>query len=84
MENLLSVREVARRLGGISVFTVHTWLSQGRLRRTKVGSRVMVRESELERFVALGDGAKGPGRPRPQKQEQEPQQARQDEALSGT
>jgi len=80
MENLLSVREVARRLGGISVFTVHTWLSQGRLRRTKVGSRVMIRESELERFVALGDGAKGPGRPRPQKQAQEPQQA-QDEAL---
>ena len=79
MENLLSVKEVARRLGGVSVFTVHAWLSEGRLMRTKVGSRVMVRESELERFVALGDGAKGPGRPRPQKQAQQ-EQAPQDEA----
>jgi excisionase family DNA binding protein len=66
MENLLSVEEVARRLGGLSKYTVHAWLSQGRLCRTKVGSRTLIRESELERFVAAGDGAKGPGRPRPE------------------
>jgi len=64
MENLLSVEEVARRLGGLSKYTIHQWLSKGRLKRTKVGSRTLIRESELERFVALGDGAKGPARPR--------------------
>lgn len=58
MEELLSVEETARRLGGISKWTVHAWLSQGKLRRTKIGSRTMVRESELERVVR--DGAKSP------------------------
>jgi excisionase family DNA binding protein len=48
---LLSVEEVARRLGGLSPFTIYRWLSQGKLRRTKVGSRVMIRESELARVI---------------------------------
>jgi excisionase family DNA binding protein len=64
MENLLSVEEAARKLGGLSVYTVHQWLSKGRLRRTKIGSRTMIRESELERFIAEGDGGKSAGRPR--------------------
>lgn len=51
MENLLSVEEAARRLGGISKWTVHAWLSKGKLRRTKVGSRTMIRESELQRII---------------------------------
>jgi excisionase family DNA binding protein len=38
MENLLSVEEAARRLGGISKWTVHAWLAKGKLRRTKVGA----------------------------------------------
>jgi excisionase family DNA binding protein len=54
MEQLLSVEEVARRLGGISKWTVHAWLSQGRLQRTKVGGRTMVRESELQRVIEEG------------------------------
>ena len=49
MEALLSVEEAARKLGGISKWTVHAWLAKGKLRRTKVGSRTMIRESELER-----------------------------------
>lgn len=69
MENLYPVEEVARKLGGVSVYTVHAWLSSGKLKRTKIGARVMVRESELERFIAAGDGAKGPGRPRPEPQQ---------------
>jgi len=77
MENLLSVEEAARRLGGLSKFTIHAWLSSGRLKRTKVGSRVMIRESELERFVALGDGAKGPGRPRLKQQPEQPREQQQ-------
>jgi excisionase family DNA binding protein len=55
---LLSVPEVARRLGGISPWTVHAWLSQGRLQRTKVGGRTMIRESELQKVIQ--DGGKSP------------------------
>jgi excisionase family DNA binding protein len=50
MEKLYSVEEAAKRLGGISTWTLHAWLSKKRLQRTKVGSRTMIRESELERF----------------------------------
>jgi excisionase family DNA binding protein len=58
MDTLLSVEEAARRLGGISKWTVHAWLSQGRLQRTKVGGRTMIRESELARVIE--DGGKSP------------------------
>jgi excisionase family DNA binding protein len=51
MESLLSVEEAARRLGGISKWTVHAWLAKGKLRRTKVGARTMIRESELQRVI---------------------------------
>lgn len=44
MEDLLSVEEAARRLGGISKWTVHGWLSKGKLKRTKVGRRTMILE----------------------------------------
>jgi excisionase family DNA binding protein len=54
LENLISVEEAAKRLGGISKWTVHAWLSQGRLRRTKVGSRTMIRESELQKVIQEG------------------------------
>ena len=52
MDRLYSVKEAAERLGGVSVWTIHSWLSKKRLQRTKVGSRTMIRESELERFLA--------------------------------
>lgn len=58
MENLLSIEETARRLGGISKWTIHAWLSQGRLQRTKVGGRTMIRESELTKVIE--DGGKSP------------------------
>jgi excisionase family DNA binding protein len=58
MEELLSVEEAARRLGGLSKYTIHAWLNSGKLRRTKVGSRTMIRESELERVIE--DGGKSP------------------------
>lgn len=51
METLLSVEEAARKLGGISKWTVHAWLAKGKLRRTKVGGRTMIRESELQRVI---------------------------------
>ena len=49
---LLSVEEAAERLGGVSRWTVYAWLSQKRLRKTKVGSRTMIQEADLEAFVA--------------------------------
>jgi excisionase family DNA binding protein len=67
METLLSVEEAARRLGGISKWTIHAWLSQGRLQRTKVGARTMIRESELAKVI--DDGGKSPA---PQKGVREP------------
>jgi hypothetical protein len=62
MDELLSVSEFARRAGGLSPFTIHAWLSSGKLRRVKVGRRTMIRASELERLIAEGDGKKSPGR----------------------
>ena len=58
MDTLLSVSEAAKQLGGISKWTVYAWLSQGKLRRTKVGGRTMIRESELANVVQ--DGGKSP------------------------
>jgi len=58
VDNLISVEEAAKRLGGISKWTVHAWLSQGKLQRTKVGGRTMIRESELQRVI--DDGGKSP------------------------
>src|SRR5262249_6207789 len=70
-------------LGGVSKNTLQGWLSQGKLRRTKVGSRTMVRESELMRMIEDGGKSRSPniatpapaparrrGRPRKDQQEQ--------------
>jgi excisionase family DNA binding protein len=65
MDNLLSVEEAAKRLGGLSKWTIHAWLSKGRLRRTKVGGRTMIRESELQRVME--DGGKSPAPRRTEK-----------------
>jgi excisionase family DNA binding protein len=57
-DKLYSVSDAAEFLGGVSPWTIHAWLSQGRLRRTKVGSRTMIRESELAKVIQ--DGGKSP------------------------
>ena len=62
MDALISVNEAARRLGGISKWTIHAWLSQGRMQRTKVGGRTMIRESELARVIEDGGKSAGPHR----------------------
>jgi excisionase family DNA binding protein len=51
MDELLSIEEAARRLGGLSIYTIQAWLSKGRLPRTKVGARTMIRESDLRAFI---------------------------------
>ena len=58
MEALLSVEQAAARLGGLSKWTIYAWLSQGKLQRTKVGGRTMIRESELCKVIE--DGGKSP------------------------
>jgi excisionase family DNA binding protein len=50
-DKLYSVKDAAAFLGGISTWTVHAWLAKGKLRRTKVGSRTMIRESDLQAFI---------------------------------
>lgn len=60
MDALVSVEEAAKLLGGISKWTVHAWLSQGRLRRVKVGSRTMIHESELQKVIQDGGKSLSP------------------------
>jgi excisionase family DNA binding protein len=48
---LYSVEDAAVFLGGLSKYTIHAWLSKGKLRRTKVGTRTMIRESDLQAFI---------------------------------
>jgi excisionase family DNA binding protein len=59
-EKLYSVAEAAQVLGGISKWTIHAWLSQGRLQRTKVGGRTMIRESELAKVIEEGGKSLSP------------------------
>lgn len=51
-EVLLSVEEAAQRLGGVSRWSIYAWMSQGRLRKTKIGSRVMIADRDLHAFIA--------------------------------
>jgi excisionase family DNA binding protein len=62
LDNLMSVEEAAKRLGGISKWTVHAWLSQEKLQRTKVGRRTMIRESELQKVIDEGGKSPAPKR----------------------
>jgi excisionase family DNA binding protein len=50
MECLLSIEQVAKSLG-ISVHTVKKMLATHQLRRTKVGRRTLIRESQLQRVI---------------------------------
>lgn len=49
---MLSVEEAAKRLGNVSKWTIYSWMSKGRIRKTKVGSRVMVSERDLQAFLS--------------------------------
>jgi len=62
MDALLSVKEAASRLGGLSKWTIYAWLTQGRLKRTKVGRRTMIRESELANVIKEGEKSWSPKR----------------------
>jgi excisionase family DNA binding protein len=58
-----SISGAAQFLGGVSNYTVEAWLSQGKLRRVKIGRRTMVGEGELLAFISRcnpGDTATAP------------------------
>jgi excisionase family DNA binding protein len=65
MENLFSVEEAAKRLGGLSKWTIYKWLTEEKLLRTKLGGRTMIRESEL--LKVINDGGKSPAPKRREK-----------------
>jgi excisionase family DNA binding protein len=69
VENLFSVVDAAKRLGGISPYTLRHWLSQGKLRFTKIGGRTMIRESDLQTMIRDGSQRKSA---RPKHRGQEP------------
>ena len=54
-DKLFSIQEASRYLGGISIWTVRAWLSQGKMNRTKIGARTMVRQSELDKLISAGE-----------------------------
>ncbi len=62
-DKLYSVEDAAALLGGISPWTVHAWLAKGRLRKTKVGARTMIFESDLRAFVAACNPESTPQNP---------------------
>jgi excisionase family DNA binding protein len=52
MKRLHGVKEAAEILG-ISVYTVRSYVRQGKLRPVRIGRRVLLQEAELERFVGV-------------------------------
>jgi excisionase family DNA binding protein len=60
LEELFSVTEAARRAGGLSKWTVYAWCSQGRLQRTKVGGRTMIKASDLAKFIEESTKSQSP------------------------
>ncbi len=60
LDRLYSVPEAAKMLGGISIWTVHAWLAQGKMQRTKVGGRTMIRGSEFQKVIQDGGKSRSP------------------------
>ena len=50
-QNLLSIPEVAARLG-LKPVTVRLWANSRKLARVKLGRRVLIPEGEIERLIA--------------------------------
>lgn len=54
-EQLQSVEDTSQRLG-VSIFTTRRLIASRHLRAVRVGKRVLVPESEIERVIAHGCG----------------------------
>ena len=57
MKPLLNVKQAAE-LCGISPWTVRSYIKQGKLLPVHIGRRVLIDETEIERFVAANQMAK--------------------------
>lgn len=53
MERLLSVQEASERLG-LSSWTIRRWIQLGKIRPVRLGSRVLLEQTELQRLVEIG------------------------------
>jgi excisionase family DNA binding protein len=61
MDKLFSVAEAASYLN-LSRWTIYSWLSNGKLSRVKLGSRCVIKASDIERLIEEGSKAPGPRR----------------------
>ena len=52
-ERLLSVQEAGERLG-LSSWTIRRWINLAKIIPVRLGSRVLVEESELQRIIESG------------------------------
>ncbi len=50
LDDVVSKREAAA-LGKVSHWTISAWLSQGKLKRIKCGSRTLISKADLERKI---------------------------------
>jgi excisionase family DNA binding protein len=50
--NNLSVMEAAQQ-AGVSVFTMRAWIRQRRIAHVRLGRRVLIAMSDLERFIEM-------------------------------
>jgi hypothetical protein len=50
-DRLVSVEKFAELCGGLSRWTIYSWLTQGKIKRCKVGRRTMLRLSELSKVI---------------------------------
>ena len=46
------LNEIADRVGGVSIRSVHNYIGAGKLRSVKIGGRRMVLRADLEMFLA--------------------------------
>lgn len=51
-DKLYAVHDAAGELGNVSVWAIYKWFGEGRLKRTKIGSRSMVKGADLQAFIA--------------------------------
>jgi excisionase family DNA binding protein len=59
MPNLISVPEVAHRLG-VSLWTIYRWAQEGRLPSLLLGRRRLFLESDLQTFISQARTASRP------------------------
>ena len=52
-EIAIGIREAARAVG-LSVWTLRSWIRQGKLRCVRLGRRVLIEPAELQRLIEQG------------------------------